>query len=570
MPGGGKPAAGGPPKRVRRVPVLAAAVFLIGASLATCVSAWLSQSAFQDIRQTLERVDAQTDILSLLSDAETGGRGFIITGDDKYLEPYNRSLQLLPGVLAALRTNAAGAPRSIGEFQSVDRLSSRALAEFAATIAAARGGGVEAGAARIRDGGGKKFMDEARAELYGLRNFERTGLASRERRYRLINFALFGSILMAIGGAVLIAAAEMRAGGRHLAELRASENQLSAANSDLEHTVSARTRELAKTLARLDLALRGSHVTVFSLDSALRYEWISHKVFGTDPGLIAGRCNDEFMPAPAAARINAVMRRALASARPLHEEVALETDAGVRWYDLRLEPFQDRAGAATGLLGVSVEITERIERERHIGILLKEVTHRSKNLLAIVLAMSRQTGRFASTFEEFQNSLSNRILSLSKSHELLIDGNWERVPLGALAERQLMPHTDAAADQIEIAGPQIWLRPEAAQTIGMALHELAANALRYGALSTPGGRVCLSWGPAEPGRADEGDVAIEWSERGGPPVTACAARGYGRIVIEEIAARALDAQATLKFERDGVRWSLRLPRRWTAAAENAQ
>jgi len=142
-------------------------------------------------------------------------------------------------------------------------------------------------------------------------------------------------------------------------------------------------------------ALRGSNVAIFTQDSSLRYETISGSMFGKPPQDVLGRDDDAVLPANSRATIIALKREVLASGEPRNAEVCVGEGPELRWYDLHLEPLRGEAPGeeVTGIGGVAIEITERKEGEAHLRLLMRELTHRSKNLLAVIQAMARQTAR---------------------------------------------------------------------------------------------------------------------------------------------------------------------------------
>lgn len=197
------------------------------------------------------------------------------------------------------------------------------------------------------------------------------------------------------------------------------------------------------------------------------------------------------------------------------------------------------------------------ESARQMGFVMRELSHRSKNLLTVVQSMARQTGRHTSDAAEFQARFEDRISSLARSHDLLVARNWTGATIAELVERQLMPFLDAANDRVSLDGPTLLLRPDAAQNIGMALHELATNASKHGALSVPSGCIRVAWRVEE--AAPEPRLHMSWEETDGPPVTPPERRGFGHVVIERMVSMALRGSARLDWKPDGVAWTLDVP-----------
>jgi PAS domain S-box-containing protein len=227
-----------------------------------------------------------------------------------------------------------------------------------------------------------------------------------------------------------------------------------------------------------------------------------------------------------------------------------------RWVSIRGRTFFENSRPVR-ILGTARDITERKMREQHVHVLLRELVHRSKNLLAVVQAMSRQTAAGAPSVQEFQRKFGARLQALSMAHDLLVSQDWRGAAMHDLARAQMAYCLDVTRDCVcehaAIDGPKIMLKPEAAQNIGLALHELATNALSYGALSRPEGGVSLKWGFAD------GRLNIEWRESGGPSLVTPPKEGFGHKVVKRLVAQALDGEATLSFPPDGLIWTLSIP-----------
>ena len=264
-------------------------------------------------------------------------------------------------------------------------------------------------------------------------------------------------------------------------------------------------------------------------------------------------------------RVPAELRRAAAPDGPgqcqLEFRIRRGGDGAERW--IALDGRRYPAGALAGspsaeLIGVARDITSRKQRETHMHLLMREVTHRSKNLLAIIQAMARQTVKDSITAAEFEQRFSARLRGLAASHDLLAARDWHGAAVGELVRWQIGPALDAAGERIDIAGPNLYLNPEAAQNIGLAFNELSSNASRFGALSNAAGRVAIRWSVDEAG-VEPRRFHISWTESGGPEVSEPRRYGFGHKVVERLAARALDGVVSLTFASSGLRWSLHIP-----------
>ncbi len=341
-----------------------------------------------------------------------------------------------------------------------------------------------------------------------------------------------------------------------LAECRRLQAQIDAQASEL--------KLLQARFARYENALRGSQVIVYTQDRNLRYTSISQAMLGRSVEEILGRTDDEILPREVGQQIIAMKREALASAQPKRTEIALEDAHGLRWHDLHIEPLRNDAGIVVGLACAAVDVTERKEGEAHLRLLLRELTHRSKNLLAVIQGMARQTARHADSIDTFLDQFGARLQALAASHDLLVRESWHGASIDELIRSQLAVYIDRNGSQIAICGPAIALKPEAAQNLGLAFHELASNAAKYGALSIPEGRLSITWERRE-GRDGRG-LQIDWHERNGPKVKPRGRQGFGTMVIERNLPRAIDASVELTFDPEGVRCRIAIPDRQILAA----
>ncbi|MCK0196032.1 PAS domain-containing protein [Ancylobacter sp. 6x-1] len=310
------------------------------------------------------------------------------------------------------------------------------------------------------------------------------------------------------------------------------------------------TLELASALQRYEMALRGSNVAIFTQDKDLHYTSVSKPIFGLPIEKVLGSTDIDVLDAAYAKPLDELKREALTTNETRKGEVEVDEADGKRWYDVHIEPLRDLNGATVGLTGAAVDVTDRKENERHLRLLMRELTHRSKNLLAVIQAMARQTARHAGTTDDFVEQFSARLQALARSHDLLVQESWHGASLTEMVRSQLGHHLNKDGSQVTIEGPDLMLKPEAAQNLGLALHELSTNAAKYGALSVPGGHVEIRWEHRP--LADGGGIDLSWVEKGGPPVRAPEGRGFGSLVIERNLSRALDGEVTLDFALDGV------------------
>jgi PAS domain S-box-containing protein len=198
-------------------------------------------------------------------------------------------------------------------------------------------------------------------------------------------------------------------------------------------------------------------------------------------------------------------------------------------------------------------ITERKRNEDHIRFIMDDLPHRSKNLLMVVLAIASQTVQRATSFGEFQKDFESRLMAIARSHDVLVEKGWSGASIEALIFAQLKPFIGESATRLDVAGPPIMLVPEAAQNIGLALHELATNATKYGALSSPEGCIVIRWDVDD--RQTPKKFRLSWHEQGGPPVNPPTHQGFGHRVLSHIAQGSSDTGVGLMFAPEGFAWS---------------
>ena len=193
-------------------------------------------------------------------------------------------------------------------------------------------------------------------------------------------------------------------------------------------------------------------------------------------------------------------------------------------------------------------------REQHSirNSLTRELNHRVKNTLANVLSIIALTRRRAGNLDEFAQGIEGRIRALSATHDLLTQSEWGPTPIAAVVEAELAPYK-GTGEVLSVTGPPVSLAPNDALSLGLAIHELATNAAKYGALGANGGRVSISW------TLEDGTVRVVWQESGGPPVPATRVRGFGTDLIEKIVAHELNSPVELDFAPEGVRCVITVP-----------
>src|SRR5215217_6746042 len=202
-------------------------------------------------------------------------------------------------------------------------------------------------------------------------------------------------------------------------------------------------------------------------------------------------------------------------------------------------------------------LQERKRSEEHQVLLIRELQHRVKNTLATVQALLRATARSASTVEDFKQVFEARVLSLSRTHDLLVENAWRAASIRDILQSELGPYDDGAGTRVLLTGPTVELPAELALPIGMAIHELTTNAAKYGAFSTPRGWLEVEWDVRETDGSRR--LALRWTEHDGPPVEAPSRKGFGSNLIQRLLTTQCRAEIDFDFDRLGLRLRMSVP-----------
>ncbi|MEW5688306.1 MAG: MHYT domain-containing protein [Pseudomonadota bacterium] len=333
----------------------------------------------------------------------------------------------------------------------------------------------------------------------------------------------------------------------------------------------------AATLALLFLALTISlydrRLNVLSALEAARIGYweltlpdFTLHVSGPGRVIFGGRADAPFTRADFQARLSAtelarsqdLLGRAIASGADYDAEYELSApERGAWWINVRGRVVDWSQGRPRRMAGVVLDVTERRQAfhdlaaaERRQRMLIDELNHRVKNTLATVQSIARQTAKGSNTSPEFREAFEARLVALSRTHNVLTRHAWEQADLKDLLAQEFAPHP---TQQFRCEGPSVSLTPRQTLGLGMMLHELTTNAVKYGALAAPGGVIALTW------RIEDRDLVLEWRETGGPPVMAGPKAGFGTRLITALARDELHGQVVYGFEPGGVVCRVRLP-----------
>ncbi len=366
------------------------------------------------------------------------------------------------------------------------------------------------------------------------------------------------------------AAAALAAGKEHsglapsFAEMREVEHAFEAAAA-----VRAAHRRLEQRLAESEERLRiavaaggfgtwdsnpGSGQTIWSRDY---FSLLGMAVGSPEPIPSEALWRERLHPDDAARVVAEIEQSRRTKGRYQSEYRIIRADNGeTRWLRADGAFLPSQLDGSQRFIGVVRDVTERKRNEERLQLLMGEVNHRAKNLLGIVQAIARQTARGASDVDGFVTSFADRLNCLAASQDLLLRHEWRGISLQELAAAQLS-HLAGSSGQITMEGPPLKLAAACAQPIGMALHELATNAAKYGALSSPQGRVLISWSVR--GEGATSIFRLSWQEKDGPPVAEPSRRGFGQNVLVVMVEAATRGKATIDYAPSGLTWVLDAP-----------
>jgi len=351
---------------------------------------------------------------------------------------------------------------------------------------------------------------------------------------------------------------------RVFSDLYRKTRELERLNLELEQRVAERTAELVASNVRLleseqrrSLALAAGQMGSWDWD-LVNGDWMwdeGHcRIFGVDPKSFK----------PSLHNVSALvdphdMRRLQQmivdfrhhGARAYQTEFrVMRPDGAVRWCYGTAAPTVGKSGKVVRVSGVTIDITDRKEAEERQALLAREVDHRAKNALALVQSIVRLTR--AKTLPSYIDAVEGRIKALSSAHTVLANSRWQGASLLGLVNEEFAPYRTGDAERILVKGPEIVLQPSAAQTLALALHELATNAAKYGALSVAG-RIELTW------EVSDGKLIMHWTEEGGPPVQTPAHQGFGTRIILASIERQLSGNTTFHWNEGGLTCVLSVP-----------
>lgn len=379
-----------------------------------------------------------------------------------------------------------------------------------------------------------------------------------------------GAPIIAPGGEAIgvLSVGDTEAHAPHTEAERLALEDLAALASDMlvhdAETIEA-GRKARLDQRRVELALDAAGLGEFEWDIAEDRIFVSERMkvltgvkARSSPG-DGGEASFRFVHPDDAARLREAVERGLRSEGRYQAEYRMirPDDGRLRWMQGSGVVVPEPTGPTRRVIGVVRDITDRKSEEEHRETLLSEMDHRVKNVLAAVQSLAAQSARRTTSTEGFISAFAGRLKAMASAHELLTATRWRGAGLAHIAAAEL---GGLAPGQARWEGPDLVLTPRAANAISLALHELATNAVKYGALSVETGRVEVTWDMTA-----EGGFTLRWIETGGPPVSPPERRGFGSTLLDRVTGRELGGEGRVEYRTDGVRATLRADPRAVAS-----
>jgi len=323
-----------------------------------------------------------------------------------------------------------------------------------------------------------------------------------------------------------------------------------------DETIGLPTDEKDGQLGRaLMHALRNAGVAVLYQDRDLKIVWGRNMRAPWMAG--TGESAENLLPAAQTERLDTARRNVVATGKPERFEIGLPAEDGMRWFEIWIDPDLDDSGAVQGIVTTKVETTEQKRREQTLRTLLREVSHRSKNLLAIIQGIASQTGRYSDGIADFLTRFRGRLQSLASSQDLVTSSNWRGARLRELVAGQVGRYGPDPVNSLRFEGANPFLNPNAALHIGLAMHELAVNSVSYGALSRPDGFVEVVAGLE--GEPDDLSLSLAWHERIASHKEPKNGKRFGSVALERVVPTSLNGAAKLEIGSGRLDYSLTVP-----------
>ncbi len=322
---------------------------------------------------------------------------------------------------------------------------------------------------------------------------------------------------------------------------------------------SNRIHEGRESEARLATVLRASGEAIYSLSAENIIEtWnpAAEKLFGYGTDEIVGQSIDVIVPDEAQKERRQLFSRATPGTVVTFEALRMRKGGECFPAAITVASIPRSANHGSGFVSVARDISDRKAYEERVRFLIAELSHRTKNLLAIVQSVARQTAMNSPNMQAFEQRFGARVQAIAATHDVLVNQNWRGANIKEIVSSQVASLLPDSSHRATVRGEDLLLKTAVAEGLGMALHELAVNAIKYGAFANNSGRVQIAWDVVD---GNSPRFTMTWTENGGAPTKPPAKRGFGYAVMTDILERRTDGRVTLEFAAEGLRWRLEAP-----------
>lgn len=345
---------------------------------------------------------------------------------------------------------------------------------------------------------------------------------------------------------------------RDAAERRSEDvGRLAALKVELERKVSESAQALNEATQRFETALKSSDISMAQQDPDLRYVWVHNAPKGMSAATLLGRLQKDVLPPETHATLSAAKLGVMAWKEATSLEIDIAINGVTRQFHENIEPLW-RDGEVIGVLTTCIETTAFRRRQDELRGLLRELTHRTKNLLAVIMGIARQSGRSAKDVSSFVSRFNGRIRALAITHELLVESEWRGVALRELILGIWRAENPDTMNDVALEGENLILTPESAQNLALAFHEMQGAALAKDGPPRARYKMRIAWSRSEAMR--EADVVLVWEGTGGAgsPIDERDDE-FGKSFVEVLLPRATRGSSAVQAHDDGFTWTLTLP-----------